>query len=369
MRHALVTLLLAGCTRTVFVCADDAACGPDGTCAPSGYCGFPDDDCASGQRYSELAGDGLAGTCVSDVALVDAAPGPVWWDAGWAHRRRITVDTTVELAAGYELGVPIDLAFLVGAGADADAAVRVMVHDGAGWTQRPRTLERGNVDRIWTSFATAMAAGERRELWLYYRSDATSGALDDPEDVFLAYEPWDVFDTDVHAYSAPLPTADGELILAPGSAAYPFDSWFPDRAFDAAVRIPTWGDSLDVAWFFNDADKADYAVVGWESYPSGGMAPHYDHLLGNAWNGALTTAAAGTRYVWSVERSLTGARFLLDHELKYTDSFDEELDPFSGMSPVFDNDTASTIYVDWYRVRRWVDPPPTITVGPEEAAP
>ncbi len=38
-----------------------------GTCEPNGYCSFDDPECASGRRYGELAGGGLAGLCVNDT--------------------------------------------------------------------------------------------------------------------------------------------------------------------------------------------------------------------------------------------------------------------------------------------------------------
>jgi hypothetical protein len=50
-----------------FDCSDASQCsagGQAGTCEPSGYCSFPDESCASGQRYGEHAAAGIAGTCV-----------------------------------------------------------------------------------------------------------------------------------------------------------------------------------------------------------------------------------------------------------------------------------------------------------------
>ncbi len=57
-----------GCASTdAFLCESDEGCqqgGVHGLCQPSGYCSFPDDACASGQRYGEHASGTLAGTCV-----------------------------------------------------------------------------------------------------------------------------------------------------------------------------------------------------------------------------------------------------------------------------------------------------------------
>lgn len=63
----LVATLVAGCRAGAFACdepADCAVAGDAGVCQADGWCSFPADDCPSGQRYGEYAGDGLAGTCV-----------------------------------------------------------------------------------------------------------------------------------------------------------------------------------------------------------------------------------------------------------------------------------------------------------------
>lgn len=59
---------LASCQApAVFGCDDDEQCQRDsarGFCEINGFCSFPDGECASGRRYSELAGNGLDGLCV-----------------------------------------------------------------------------------------------------------------------------------------------------------------------------------------------------------------------------------------------------------------------------------------------------------------
>ena len=69
----------AGCVTSVYSCQDDDQC-PSGFCEASGFCSFVDDGCESGRRYGAFAGDGLGGTCVSEVATTDGSstmsPGP-----------------------------------------------------------------------------------------------------------------------------------------------------------------------------------------------------------------------------------------------------------------------------------------------------
>lgn len=63
---ALLALALAACRiHDPFSCALDEHCGPSGRCEPVGYCSFPDDACAGGRRYDELAGGDLGGRCLS----------------------------------------------------------------------------------------------------------------------------------------------------------------------------------------------------------------------------------------------------------------------------------------------------------------
>jgi hypothetical protein len=63
---AVALFALAACRiEDPFSCALDEHCGANGRCEPVGYCSFPDAACAGGRSYDELAGDDLAGTCVS----------------------------------------------------------------------------------------------------------------------------------------------------------------------------------------------------------------------------------------------------------------------------------------------------------------
>lgn len=73
-------VIAASCVSTPpFVCTASDQCSEGGRCERTQFCSFPADDCASsGRRYSELAGAGLAGSCVGEDldggAMSDAAP-------------------------------------------------------------------------------------------------------------------------------------------------------------------------------------------------------------------------------------------------------------------------------------------------------
>ena len=64
-------LALGACIDDVFVCSDDIDCVNGdlaGVCQDNGRCSFPDRDCDSGQRYGELAEEGVAEECVPTTA-------------------------------------------------------------------------------------------------------------------------------------------------------------------------------------------------------------------------------------------------------------------------------------------------------------
>jgi hypothetical protein len=67
-------LASGGCGVTTFACSNDAQCTSgvvSGLCQPSGYCSFPDQVCASGQRFGEAAPAELAGECVEPEPTTD----------------------------------------------------------------------------------------------------------------------------------------------------------------------------------------------------------------------------------------------------------------------------------------------------------
>jgi hypothetical protein len=69
----LATSSIACLRKTEFQCSSSAECGPGGTCQTAvGYCSVTDNDCASGQRYSDSAGSS-AGECVGGGPFDDAS--------------------------------------------------------------------------------------------------------------------------------------------------------------------------------------------------------------------------------------------------------------------------------------------------------
>ncbi len=70
------TIAASACGASSYACEQSSECSDGtraGTCEPTGWCSFPDDGCASGARYGELAGAGFAGECVTVPGTTDAS--------------------------------------------------------------------------------------------------------------------------------------------------------------------------------------------------------------------------------------------------------------------------------------------------------
>jgi hypothetical protein len=118
LSHSVIVAacLAAGCgVQSGFQCVDDTQCGPTGgTCQADGWCSFPDDVCASGQRYGEHAGDGLGGACVTTPAG-SSGPGTDGPTSGTSLDSQ--GGTTASLTSGGETTVGVDATDSTGAAA------------------------------------------------------------------------------------------------------------------------------------------------------------------------------------------------------------------------------------------------------------
>lgn len=98
---------IASCKPQSFACSGPEDCS-GGMCQPTGYCSFPDDDCASHQRYGDHAAPGYAGTCVGTGTDSDSASGT--GDASTSAEASTTVaPTTTTSVDDSETGTPTDL--------------------------------------------------------------------------------------------------------------------------------------------------------------------------------------------------------------------------------------------------------------------
>ena len=115
---SVVGLALTACSAaTEYPCETNAQCvdaGVVGVCQSPGWCSFPDDGCESGQRYGDLAGSGLAGTCVpvddgstgvadDDSATATATTPPTTDQTTTDPSASSTLSTTTPLTTGVDV--------------------------------------------------------------------------------------------------------------------------------------------------------------------------------------------------------------------------------------------------------------------------
>jgi hypothetical protein len=125
LRSASLALLAhtACSASTEYACEADAQCvdaGIAGVCQSPGWCSFPDAGCESGQRYGDLAGGGLAGTCVpvdggssgvaEDATATMAATTPTTDETTneTATDASATLSTTTPLTTGVDVTGDVD---------------------------------------------------------------------------------------------------------------------------------------------------------------------------------------------------------------------------------------------------------------------
>jgi hypothetical protein len=363
---AVIALALVACDPMTFVCAEDSECvgpgGVAGTCEATRRCSFPDDACPSGARYGDLGGD-LAGACTEPAAS--------WWDDAWAWRRRLSITAGAALPVGFTIAARVPSSALADGG--GAASLRAVVDDGDAWIDLPRVIDPlpGGDALVWIRLPAAIAAGATdASLYLYGGNPSpATPPREDPHDLFDAYLPFDAVDEPFDTYGEPAPALDGgEAHIYPGTQLWTVDDHAGPAAVDLSLRVAAWDAGVEVGWHDrNLGPPLEELWIGWRSVGGGAVAPHWAHTPdGAAFDGTAVVVDEGP-HVWTVEWVGGRARFLHDGEL------DEERDLGEVVTTRMDarvaDDGATTVYLDWMRIRGAVDPPPVVDVGDEEPRP
>lgn len=316
MRRALLlgaalAVVVACQGGTYFTCKDDDGCaaqGGVGTCQPTGACSFPDDACASGQRYGDASEPGLAGQCVvldgtstgepepdTSTGSTTTAPEPAddtgegcppdWWDCAWAHRHRLSL---VAPPAGPLEDVPV-LVLLASGRVDhgrmqADGEdVRLVSASGVVLSYEIERWDPAAVSSVWTRVDEL--GGTADHLWLYYGNPVAEGAQE-PAAVWadpyagvwhLEGEPLDASAHGNHASPAgptsPVPghVADGRDILGSNARLDVPMSPSLDDVFASGGTVSAWIRlrSFGGGGFGRIANKDD-GTAGWIFYAGTG---------------------------------------------------------------------------------------------------
>ncbi len=97
-----------------------------------------------------------------------------WWKCGWTVRRKLTVNSQVQLPAGYAVSFSFDHAALVAAARSLPSGddVRIVVWDGASWAEVDRVLDpesgwrRGDT-KLWFATAAPIGAGQSAAYYVF----------------------------------------------------------------------------------------------------------------------------------------------------------------------------------------------------------
>lgn len=157
---AILTLAYA-CGDGAFGCQDSAQCGDGGICETVGYCSFADDDCPSGRRFGELAGD-FAGMCVLPDDGTDTDPtattGPTTGDTtGSPDSTGEPVTTTPLDDSGSSTGAPA--ATETGSDSGSSTTAAGSTSDATSDTSSDSSSDGGVVDPdllLWFTFEEAL---------------------------------------------------------------------------------------------------------------------------------------------------------------------------------------------------------------------
>lgn len=357
--------------------------------------GFPDltsglgDGGEAGAGGRDAGGGGAGGGGASGggagggADAVDAG----WWDSRYAYRRSLVIAAAVPLPAGYALPVSIDHAELVAAAkARADAEdVRVACASGGGVSERDRVLDTGSELRrkdttLWWSLPAALAAGTwPGACFLYYGAPQETGAPKAPGSVYLFFDDFEAGDL------ARWETGGSRFAPSSGQAHRGLRSvtYAPEGA---QVQLLMVKPALDVAnvyvesWWLMSGPSITASHVARES--SGNYYEATFDPLG--WSIAAFTAGL-YRQLSLTSRTApfaqwirvgfaiagTGGRVFVGGTQVVPGQGWLELGPelWSGNVGLgkYRVPTDEGVWFDDFSARRYVDPEPTVALGPEEA--
>jgi hypothetical protein len=317
---------------------------------------------ACGFDAPRLSSDASIGT---DVPAGGDAPAAAWWDPAWPVRMRIAIDSAAALEAGFQLGLRRDL--------DAPPCdgprdgVRV-VRDHM--TELPRVIdELGGDEWIWFRIAEARAAGTGpSEYWLYCGNAGAGPAPGDPAAVFELHDEFDGGAVSSAWRTQGGVTVGGGTVTLPGNnTGIRSDSLFgPGTATDFILQASS--NALNNPWFWGGFEIGFTVTPPWVIWHSEDpnvikqeVASGGNEVARNAQ--PLDLGA----HLYGVEHLGTLARFRFRNaevgSISYTGSINQ-------MNVRIHNyQSAGAIQLLMARVRKAVNPIPTVTLGPVETRP
>lgn len=311
-------------------------------------------------RSGQLVGDGGTPTGDTQQITYDGPPSD-WWNPAWMSRMRLSIQDPVALPMGFQVGFAHDL----------DAAPCTGSRDGArivhGMTEIARVVdETPNGTWIWFALAAPIAAGATStEYWLYCNNPSATPAPSDPTAVF------DLYDDFSGASLSSRWAVVGAVSVASGVATLPNNTTFhstatypPGTATDFIMAPQGTGTSMYFWGGFQNGTGTSGPWMIWNTRNEAGIHPEVDDLS-QITAGALTPYDTSFR-LYGVENYGGSSMYRIANAS--VAKLGHQQDVAASISVRFDNynSGSSSVQVTMARVRKAVDPPPTVTLGPVE---
>ncbi|HEU5056458.1 MAG TPA: hypothetical protein VFU21_08025 [Kofleriaceae bacterium] len=353
----LLALVAAGCgwsrdwDETRYLC-------PDGTCPPG-------QECRAG-RCEPAGGEGA----------------PPWWNEDYTLRRPLFIDNLAgaPLPAGMAIGWVTDLDDLVGIN---HQDIEIVRWSGGEWTELARFSD-GQPDTdetVWFELDEELAIDRRDSRhWVYYGYvDSPAPAGMDPPDQF-GFVLWDTFDAGAIDPAAWVtvgditPAVDG-IAIGPGAQLRTVATWAPGHAVDVKLNLAApLSESFWLGFQRPDDDTEDDEPLALWTYRDGGggamTAEFWMSTTGEPRWSMPDVAVPGEdpEHTFTVARVTDGASYWHENEFRLRYQLPAGAEP--NLDPIhvrIVNQGSASLVVERIRVRPAVEPPPALTLGPEDS--
>ncbi len=318
-------------------------------------CGFRSPD-SSNTGDAARPGDG------SDV------PPGAWWDPAWSSRMRIVIENTAPLPQGFQLGLPRDLD--MAPCNDSRDAVRV-VRDHT--DELPRVIdELGGASDEWIWFKLAAplpAAAGASEYWMYCGNVGAGAAPSDPTAVFDAFDSFEGTTLSSAWRSQGQVSVGGGVVTLGGNniGIHSAAAYGPGTATDFVLQASS--SAIKSPWFWGGFEVGFTTAAPWVIWhaTNDDMIRQEIFRTGSAVTANERETESGP-HLYGVEHYGSSAAFRYHNEhvgsIPYggpiQQSMNVRLQNFA---------SGGSIQFFMARVRKAVDPIPTVTLGAVEPRP
>lgn len=319
----------------------------------------------------------LLGACSFEHGARDTVDGGVdtppsdWWDASWGARMPLTIKngSTVVLPAGFQIGVPLQVSASPCTGRDD---VRVIYKH---TTELDRVVDEvGTPTWVWFKSVTPIMPGAdtSTDYVAYCGNPAPPAPPSDGKRVFELFDGFSTaLDSAVWTTKASATTSNGNLVLGNGgqtdNGIVSVARYTAGYATDFIAQPSQATNGKFWAGFQNGTLDA-YPWIMWWTNMTTIIAPAYKvNGASQDWRG-MAKPLDTQPHLFTVENLGDHAIFRYDNALLESHIYDVP-PPASFSVRLWNYNDTPTVSFDMVRVRRVIDPAPTVTVGAVETKP